>query len=189
MGEDNLVTPAEDAEGARILAKIGRTNRWSERCYDTIHKLLPMPYVEMALVRKIKGRTHEILLDYRDDGFWLGWHIPGGWYRCGSWTIEEAENAVAMEELGIEVMIHPVLTYEGNQIFHSYKWDGNTREGHYHPISLVVICVEKTPGSLVETKTRKFFSSVPENMITRHDEFAARVLSYMRTTPNIHSQF
>ncbi|MEK9175436.1 MAG: hypothetical protein AAB795_02465, partial [Patescibacteria group bacterium] len=51
-----------------------------------------------------------ILLAYRDDDFYKGWHIPGSILRYGD-SILKAQNRIALGELGLTVSRVRFSTY------------------------------------------------------------------------------
>lgn len=63
-----------------------------------VSRLTPLVNVDL-LIRNARG---EILLTWREDQFYRGWHIPGGIIRFKE-TAAERIKAVAMSELGATV--------------------------------------------------------------------------------------
>jgi len=63
-----------------------------------VSRLTPLVNVDL-LIRNVRG---EILLTWREDQFYRGWHIPGGIIRFKE-TAAERIKAVAMSELGATV--------------------------------------------------------------------------------------
>jgi len=94
-----------------------------EEVFLFISRLTPMVNVDL-LIQDERKRT---LLTWRDDGFYPpGWHIPGGIIRFKE-TAANRIQAVARQELGVEVefdstplavneVIHPIRDIRGHSI-------------------------------------------------------------------------
>ena len=161
-------------ERARLLAELveemGRDNpKWflPKEAWDAIQDNFPLPYIEMAVVRKNSTGLAEILLTYREDKDWKGWHIPGSLMRKGH-TLEQNLTNMAKKEIGAEVGV--VFLARGIWdiwLDHPYGW----------PISLVAICLGQ---NIVETEAMRWHSSVPKKMISDNGHHARFIESVFR---------
>ena len=89
------------------------------------------PIINVDLL--IKNGDHQTLLTWRDDGFYPpGWHIPGGIIRYGE-TISDRISAVALIELGAEIVFEEDPLAFNEDIHPSRK-----NRGHF--ISLLYEC-------------------------------------------------
>lgn len=123
-------------------------------------------WCEIAIVKK-DGDSSKILLTYRKDKNWDGWHIPGGLWKAQHPTFQDICNAVAKRELGVEVQyLRNILTT---------KW---TEHPFAHPLAIVCVC--KAKGEISETDIVKFFArdEVPANIINAyHREYLEAVFT------------
>ena len=125
------------------------------------------PLINVDLL--IKNENSKVLLVYREDEFYKGWHIPGGIIRFRE-TIEERIKKTALNELGCNVDFkkEPISI---NELIHK---DRNNR-GHF--ISILFSCKLK---GLPDKKNRcldiqnpknnqwMWFSKAPENLLEVH---------------------
>jgi len=137
-----------------------------ERIFLFISKLTPMVNVDLL----IKNEKNQTLLTYRDDGFYKGWHIPGGIVRFKE-TFEERLVKVAKLELNCEI------EYEKEPlIFKQLIHKNRNYRGHF--ISFLYKCKLKTPlnenlkcTNLNNPKPNEWawFNKAPDNLIKVHN--------------------
>jgi colanic acid biosynthesis protein WcaH len=109
-----------------------------------------VPFVACELVIMDKGG---ILLTWREDKFWRGWHIPGGLLRFKD-SFDKRIKEVAKKELGVNIKKYKFL-FPINY----------TDCSRGHAVSLVFLCqVDATP------KDGKFFRKMPKDIIKEHQE-------------------
>lgn len=110
-------------------------------------------WCEIAIAKK-DGDSWKILLTYRKDTNWDGWHIPGGLWKVQYPTFQDICDAIAKRELGIEV--------EFRRVVDAVKW---TEHPFAHPLALLCLC--KPKREIQETETKKFFTEeeAPENIV------------------------
>jgi len=120
-----------------------------------IVSLVPAPAVEVLVSHDNK----DFLLTERNDKYWQGWHIPGG-YLLGKEKIEDACNRLAKKELGMEVNFEKVL------FLHTWS-------NHPYANALSIICLCRPVG---ETKEGKYFLEIPETTIDEHKDFLNKFL-------------
>ncbi|MGK7877535.1 MAG: NUDIX hydrolase [Xenococcaceae cyanobacterium] len=123
--------------------------------WQALHGLVPLPAVEVIISQTGK----DFLLTYRQDEYWDGWHIPGGFVGCGE-SIEGACNRIAQQELGIGVVFKRVIT--------AYMWPNHP---YANTLSLVCWCVPCTPP-----KEGEFFTEIPDKMVPHHADFITAFL-------------
>lgn len=119
-----------------------------QQVFNALINLVPFVACEIVL-KSNKG----ILLTYRKDKYWHGWHFPGGLLRFNESFEERIEN-VAWQELGVVLekikFLCPFNCVRG-------------KRGHH--ISLVFLC-----ETSMEPKKGKFFKKMPKNIIESHKE-------------------
>jgi len=121
--------------------------------FDALIKVVPFVACELAVVGK-KG----ILLTWREDKWWKGWHFPGGLLRYQE-SFEERMDQVAWKEFGVNISSCKFLFV---------KDCSHGKRGHV--VSLIFIChTSMTP------KSGKFFKKMPKNIIEDHKEMWERV--------------
>ena len=115
-----------------------------------------MPFVACELV--IIGKEG-ILLTWREDKWWKGWHFPGGLLRYNE-KFEERIQKVASEELGIHIkkceFLFPV---EYNDCLRN------------HGVSMIFLCTtDTTPND------GKFFKKMPKDIIDEHKKLWEKII-------------
>lgn len=116
--------------------------------FDVLVKIVPFVACELV-IKEERG----ILLKWRDDKFWRGWHFPGGLLRVAE-TFEERIANTAWNELGINIKNHKFLCVKG--------YNTGVRA---HTVSLVFLCETE-----MDPKNGKFFKKMPKNIIEEHKE-------------------
>ncbi|MDD5110210.1 MAG: NUDIX hydrolase [Patescibacteria group bacterium] len=149
------LTKREQNQLVTLLGKIARPKRdLPESIFEAL--ILVVPFLACELV--VVDRHGRILLTWRDDKYWRGWHFPGGLLRYGE-TFLHRIRYVARHELGVGVTrarFMSVLNYPG--------------AGRGHGVSLVWRCtVERTP------KKGKFFARMPKDIIWEHQRVWKKV--------------
>lgn len=114
--------------------------------FDALIKTVPFIACELIVAGK-----DGLLLTWRDDEFWQGWHFPGGLMRYRE-SFKERLNIVAQKELGAKISSYRFL---------SLKNCPNGERGHC--LSLVFLCRLDHPP-----KNGKFFKKIPTAAITEH---------------------
>src|SRR3989338_1650174 len=98
------LTKGEIQQLVRLLGKLTWPVPYS--VFLAICKSIPIIAIDLAIMPDPK----HILLTYREDDFYKGWHIPGSILRYGD-SIEKAQKRVAEEELGISLTNIRFTTY------------------------------------------------------------------------------
>ncbi len=123
-----------------------------------IQRAFNLPYIELVVAKEINGKPH-ILLDYRKDEYWNGWHIPGGLWRA-PWSLRQACLKIAASEK-IETIAG------GYREIKTHKWMDHP---YGNPISHIVVCYAAADIKTIKGQ-REFFSRPPADIIAHHDTF------------------
>lgn len=117
-----------------------------------------IPFISCELIIRTK---EGILLTWRNDEYWQGWHIPGGLMRFRD-SFDRRIKEVAKIELGVKVKKYKFL-FPINYV--------NCSRGH--AVSLVFLCeIDSLP------KDGKFFKKMPKNIINEHVETWNKLKKY-----------
>ena len=139
--------------------------------WTAVQQAFNLPYIELAVAKRV-GTEWCMLLDYRSDEYWRGWHIPGGLWRA-PWSIQEACAHLAKSEL-IDANI------VARKEIMTYKWPDHP---YGNVISHVVIC--STLDSIPEIKgKREFFSEVPDDIVNHHGDFMKACFEWLKRQNN-----
>jgi colanic acid biosynthesis protein WcaH len=133
-----------------------------EEIFYFIGRITPLVNVDLL----IKDSKENVLLAWRDDAYYHGWHIPGGIVRFKE-TLEQRIQKTAQDEIGISVSFNPKpLTIERGI---TPKFDNR---GHF--ISILYCCsipdgfVLNADGkNLGETGYLKWSNDYPDDFIKR----------------------
>lgn len=151
------MTPERVKLLGELLKEMTRENEFiPKEAWLPLQDAVVTSWVELAVPKKT-DQGWELLLTYRKDKNWDGWHIPGGMWKVQYPTFQDICNAVAKRELGTEV--------EYLRNVYTVKW---TKHPFAHPLAIVCIC--KAKGEILETETTKFFArkEVPSNIINSY---------------------
>ena len=132
-----------------LLKKIDKPHEGlPQPVFDALCDVIPFVACELVVVGK-KG----ILLTWRKDKWWKGWHFPGGLLRYRE-NFDERIQKVAFDELGI------------NLTSYKFLFPMNYGQGSRgHSVSLAFLC-----KTAMTPKDGKFFKKMPENIIESHKE-------------------
>lgn len=142
---------------ARELEKYfrpGKNQDLPKPIFDALLQMRPTVAVDIIAVNS-KG---ELLLTWRDDQWWRGWHFPGGLLRFGETFLERLEKT-SKRELGVGIKSAKFLTVKNY---------GEHERGH--DVSIVFLCQLKG-----KPKHGRFFAKKPKPMITVHEKFWGEV--------------
>lgn len=144
----------------RLAKKIDKPHEGlPKEVFQALCKVVPFAACELAIVNAKK----EILLAWRDDKFWRGWHFPGGLIRFRE-TFEERIETTAWDELGVRI--------ENFKFLFPINYSQIERG---HSVSLVFLC--KTD---MNPKKGKWFKTMPKNIIEEHKEVWDKVKPYLK---------
>ena len=125
--------------------------------------LTPQVAVELLLT----GSGKDVLLVFRDDEDWHGWHVPGGWVRCGE-LITQAVERIGAHELRTRVIVEGIVG--------SFAWPD-----HPYAQALSLLCACRFVGTVPSVPGGQFFSTLPSPMVPHHGAFAHRYLTAMKS--------
>lgn len=121
--------------------------------FDALCGMVPFVACELVIVDK-KG----ILLTWRNDKWWRGWHFPGGLFRFRE-SFEERIKKVARKELGVNIKSFKLLFVKDC-----------SQGARGHVVSLVFRC-----ETVMTPKHGKYFQKMPKNIIEEHREFWKKI--------------
>lgn len=132
-----------------LLKKIDKPHEGlPQPIFDALCDVVPFVACEL-IVKNKKG----ILLTWREDKWWKGWHFPGGLLRYRE-NFDERIQKVAWDELGVNIT--------GYKFLFPINYSQGVRG---HCVSLVFLCETN-----VASKSGKFFKKMPKNIISAHKE-------------------
>lgn len=139
----------------KLLGKLEHPERGlPQEVFDALVRVVPFIACELVVI----SPQEELLLVWRDDQYWKGWHFPGGLLRYREcW--EERIQSVAQQELGVKIKKWKFLFAVNHP---------NTVRGH--GVSLVWLCRAAQPP-----KAGKFFSRMPADIISAHRQMWKKV--------------
>ncbi len=136
-------------------------------------RLVPMNPMELILVTgdpfQVPPRNLRVLLLYRDDEYFSGWHFPGGLLGSDEKVIEGAVRRVAWEEVG--VALGEVLTVR------SVNFSMTARNHNYSTIHVCRMTEEPVLKQGIAMMAP--LGALPENLITSHRDIADGVLAWL----------
>ena len=146
-----MLTAKEQKQLTSLLKKIDKPHDGlPQPVFDALCGVVPFVACELVLVDKKKG----VLLIWRDEKWFKGWHFPGGLLRWRE-NFEERIQAVAWKEFGVNI----------SKIKFLFPKDySQSKRGHI--VSLVFQC-----ETVMTPKQGKFFKTMPKNIINAHKEF------------------
>ena len=159
-------------ELTRLLGIVARANGFlpTQESFEAIHKIIPWPAVEVLIMHPDDPRKY--FLSWREDSYWRGWHIPGGYIRATHLSLMDACNSIATRELGNTSAIISA------RLITAYLWKDHP---YGNPISLVYAC---TVDQLPHTNDHaRFFSEIPSPMVPHHVDF---IHAYLRSLSGNH---
>lgn len=113
-------------------------------------KIFPLAAVEVLITTDGK----DFLLTERDDEYWNGWHIPGGFILAKE-TFAQACSRLALKELLVKTYFQYI---SGVYVWNKHPFGA--------PISIVCVC--KTKES---QQVGKYFTEIPNSAIEFHKTF------------------
>lgn len=145
-----------------LLKKINNPHKGLSRpVFDALLNIVPFVACELVVINK-KG----ILLTWRNDKWWKGWHFPGGLMRYGE-NFDERIQKTAQNELGVNITGYKFLFIK------------NYNQGvRGHTVSLFFLC-----KSDMKPKDGKFFKKMPKNIIKEHKELWEMIRSKIKIGP------
>jgi len=132
-----------------LLKKIDKPHEGlPQLVFDALTKIVPFVACELVIAEK-----EGVLLTWREDKWWKGWHFPGGLLRFQE-SFKERIEQVAWKEFGVNVSSFKFLF--AKDCSHSKRGCG---------VSLVFLC-----KTAMAPNRGKFFKKMPKNIIGDHRE-------------------
>ena len=157
---DEGLSPAEIAELAAGLRRLAGEGRGIPRLpfpiLEALRGLAPAPVVELCVV----GPGGALLLTWREDEHWTGWHFPGGFMGPGE-SVARACERIAQRELGASFALEGVAGVE--------CWPA-----HPYASPVALLCrgaLDRAPA------TGRFFTEAPANLIEEQRTYFASLAS------------
>jgi len=142
-----MLTNKEIEQLVTLLKKIDNPhNGLPQPIFDALCGVVPFAGCELIVMNK-KG---ELLLTWREDKWWKGWHFPGGLMRHRE-TVDERIKKMALHEIGLRVKKY--------QFLFPINYHTGLRN---HVTSLIFL----THSECVEQGT--FFKTMPKDIIPDH---------------------
>lgn len=156
----NLSSRGKEALAEMLLMLPQAPNRvWGPVFMPLMTRIVPSS-VEVVLIR-----DGAVLLTYREDQFFVGWHTPGGYIGPREKTFEEVAKRIATNEIGCSVSAviqEPIATF--------LKSD-NPR---FTDVANLILCrVESEP------KEGRWFKEIPPDLLPLHREYWPVISKYL----------
>lgn len=138
-----------------------------KEAFEPLHRVVPYPAIDIVILDK-RGR---LLMVYRDDKYFKGWELVGGYGHWYEKTLAEWCNRLTMRDIGAHVKL---LGFTG-----IHKWKPG-EHAHGAPISIVALCkLAGRPKKNLECI--KFFKKAPKDMVPNHGNFVRATVRAIRT--------
>ncbi|HCM53140.1 TPA: hypothetical protein DIS57_04255 [Candidatus Wolfebacteria bacterium] len=142
-----MLTKKETEQLATLLGKIEDPHSGlPQPVFDALCDVVPFIACELVVMNE-KG---EILLTWREDQWWKGWHFPGGLMRYRE-TVDERIKKMAIAEVGLHIKKYKFL-------FPLNYWNSPRGSG----VSLVFLSKSDRPAE------GTFFKTMPKDIIPEH---------------------
>jgi len=144
---------------AEARAEGMRVPNLPEPIWRGVAGLTPQLAAELLLTRD----GTDVLLVWREDRDFVGWHVPGGWFGAGEGAQRTAAR-IARRELGVGVVVEALLDARG--------W-----AAHPYAEAVSLLCACRADGLPQEGV---WFTEVPRPIVAHHDEFVCLYLAWLR---------
>jgi len=156
-----MLNAREIAQLSRLLKKIQRPQGdLPQPVFNALVKVVPFISCELA----VTNAREEILLTWRDDAYWKGWHFPGRLIRYGE-NFLHCIRSTARRELNIRISRAKFL----------FPMDYHKTCPRGHAVSLVFSCPTRQ-----KPNDGKFFARMPKDIISDHRLLWQKVKSEVR---------
>lgn len=143
------------------LKKIAGDKNLGTELFEQIIKVVPQTAIEALVVDNIDN-PRKVLLTWRQDKNYFGWHIPGGYIRFGEMP-EDRLKRVIRKELGVLVR-----KYKDTCLNHTLI------DSRGHTIGLIYLVELENTRTIDGT----WFDKIPTPIIERHKEIITDVLKF-----------
>lgn len=132
-----------------------------EEAFEPLHRVVPYPAIDMVIL----DRKERMLMVKRDDKYFKGWELVGGYGHWYEKSLSEWCNRLSKRDIGARVKL---LGFTG-----IHKWRPG-EHAHGAPISMVAVC--RLRGKVTKnTEKVRFFERIPKGMVANHGSFARHV--------------
>lgn len=147
-------TSLEIAALAGEIRRLGESGKAIPRLpfevLQALRGLVPLPVVELGIV----GQRGGLLLTWREDENWRGWHFPGGF--MAPWeSVSEACKRIARSEVGADFVLEGIAGVE--------SWPD-----HPYAAAVSILCRGKLDGAPVKGS---FFAQPPKDIVDTQISF------------------
>jgi 8-oxo-dGTP pyrophosphatase MutT (NUDIX family) len=164
------MTPERAQLLAELLTEVYEKDRGfiPDPAYRPLHHLCSWAAVELLLTRHL---GHEVLLRYRNDDPWDGWHVIGGYVKPRETIQAFANRAVKEEKAGMIGVTNLKQIATAKWLDHPYGF----------PFCALLVC--EPVGQVVERKDLRWFhvDSLPfgKMLHSKHDLYLRTYLGYL----------
>ena len=158
---ENLSQDEIKSLAAQALYRINNPEKGiGTELFDAVITVVPQAAIEVLVVDNIENPS-KILLIYRADRYYLGWHFPGGYIRFGE-SFQGTVRSVIKRELDLKVK-----KMEDTNIKQSFV----DHRGH----TIVNVFLVELEG---KSDRGQWFDHVPEDLLKGHKEFLKKILGW-----------
>lgn len=129
--------------------------------FEAVITIVPQPCVEAVVVDNLDNPS-KILVIWREDKHYRGWHFPGSFIRFGE-SFQNALDRVISRELGTTIK---------RSIDAGVNYSRQDSRGHTVG-NVFLIELEISP-----TKPHQWFNRVPDDLLEHHKQFLKEVLGW-----------
>jgi ADP-ribose pyrophosphatase YjhB (NUDIX family) len=166
--EETRLSPKEEKQFLQLLGKVG-WRRTGKAIFESFWRILPMILLECAVVRYIDNQLH-VLLIYREDKHYRGWHMPGGYLLRGE-SEDVATRRILFSEANLRMTQHTFVRH--------YNTRRETGYVPNHQIALLFYCEaegEPTDGAFYP------LTNIPRDTLPHHKEYLTHINTYFLKT-------
>ncbi len=131
------------------------------KLFEAVISIVPQPCVEAVVVNSLDNPSG-ILVVWREDEYYRGWHFPGSFIRFGE-SFQNALDRVISRELGATIK-------RSRNTGVNYSRQDN--RGHTVG-NVFLIELETNP-----TKPHQWFNQIPDDLLEHHKQFLKGVLGW-----------
>ena len=145
------MTEVEIQELSRLLRKLSQEHLGTPNMPWPIFQSLKGVVAQPAVELLVTSNGRDVLLTRRDDEFWSGYHIPGGFVGCSE-DLQMAVTRVARNELGVDAVLERIVGH--------YTWPD-----HPYASAVSLLCACRLAGT---PRTGTFFETLPADVVLGH---------------------
>lgn len=159
MSRNGKLTKQEISALGKLLKKVPAIPSVPEEFFISLMRKNVPAVVDLAIIR-----NHKILLTYRDDVFYRGWHFPGGLIHPRE-TFKQTASRILLKEVGLKLAkIEKINTFN------------NSKDKRFHCLSIFFIC-RLAVGEPIDGK---WFSDCPKDIIPEHKRLWSNIKPHVK---------